>query len=418
MCMPTPPFCLVDLESRHPDVLKEFPNTEAAVAFEEECYQKKTSGEFSKESMHRIPKSQLSIGDGQKPPRPTPDEQHSDTRNVVRKGLDEAEERAEGRHMAMEGKTDAICRVLKAMQAMGEGKLDKQLKLEEIMLERAKAKAEKNEAFARRVEEGGCTELAQAELELALAQAKVRKIKDEHKIAKTRSKAEAVRKRGAAQIGEHAEETMRRKRKKMTAGGDNDPSPKSPSGSSSQGTVSSHCECASFLATTASTPSARGQQLVLGSPSIAADSASSGSASTKRSDAGGAPNHPPEPTREQLVGMIRAGHRREGCEGALTWQRAQAMLRWAAERLDSGDPYTVTMAGKGTHKLPHLKLMFGLTDENGMLPIYNFGLTKSGWKRVAPMPDFLQERAKELGANSCVINIYPDGAAHIAFHQD
>ena len=103
--------------------------------------------------------------------------------------------------------------------------------------------------------------------------------------------------------------------------------------------------------------------------------------------------------------MIRAGHRRGGCEGALTSQQAQAMLRWAVQRLASGDPYTVTMPGRSPHKLPHLKLMFGVPDENGMLPIYNFGLTKSGWKRVAPMPDFLLEHAKTLGVNSCVINI-------------
>ena len=72
-------------------------------------------------------------------------------------------------------------------------------------MERAKAKTKKNEAFARRVEAGGCTELAQAEFELALAQAKVRQIKDEQKIEKTRSKAEAARKMSTAQIGEPAE---------------------------------------------------------------------------------------------------------------------------------------------------------------------------------------------------------------------
>ena len=95
-----------------------------------------------------------------------------------------------------------------------DGELNKQLKLKEIKLERSKAKKEENEAFARRVEAGGYTELAQAEFELAKAQAKVRKIKDEQKIEKTRSKAEAARKRSAAQIGQPAEETMRRKRKK------------------------------------------------------------------------------------------------------------------------------------------------------------------------------------------------------------
>ena len=43
----------VDLESRNPDVLKEFPTKEATVAFEEECYQKKERGELQKELLSR-----------------------------------------------------------------------------------------------------------------------------------------------------------------------------------------------------------------------------------------------------------------------------------------------------------------------------------------------------------------------------
>ena len=135
-------------------------------------------------------------------------------------------------------------------------------------------------------------------------------------------------------------------------------------------------------------------------------------------DAGCTPSDPQEPTREQLVGMIRAGLRRAGCEGALTAQQSQDFLRWAEDRLASGDPYEVTMAGRSPHKLHHLKLMFGIPDEDGMLPIYNFGILKTVWRSVAPMPELLRERAKQVGANSCVINFYADGAAYIAFHQD
>lgn len=129
-------------------------------------------------------------------------------------------------------------------------------------------------------------------------------------------------------------------------------------------------------------------------------------------------------TREQLALAIRAGHRRAGCEGALTSQQAQGLLRWAEERLANGDPYTVMMAGRSPQKLHHLKLMFGVPDERGLLPIYNFGLTKAGWKRVAPMPELLQERANEIGRafgatpNNCVVNIYLTGADYIAPHQD
>ncbi len=63
----------VDLESRNPDVLKEFPTKEAAVAFEEECFQKKEKGELEKRLLHRIPKDMLTIQEHQKPPKPTAD---------------------------------------------------------------------------------------------------------------------------------------------------------------------------------------------------------------------------------------------------------------------------------------------------------------------------------------------------------
>ncbi len=88
----------IDLVSRNPDVLKEFATPEEAVAFEEECYQTKESGELDKKSLHRIPRSELTIQGNQKPPKPTSDEQHSETRNVVREGFDEAEEFAAKRH--------------------------------------------------------------------------------------------------------------------------------------------------------------------------------------------------------------------------------------------------------------------------------------------------------------------------------
>ncbi len=63
----------VDLESCNPDVLKEFPTKEAAVAFEEECFQRKEKGELEKRLLHRIPKDMLTIQEHQKPPKPTAD---------------------------------------------------------------------------------------------------------------------------------------------------------------------------------------------------------------------------------------------------------------------------------------------------------------------------------------------------------
>ncbi len=63
----------VDLESRNPDVLKEFPTKEAAVAFKEECFQRKEKGELEKRLLHRIPKDMLTIQEHQKPPKPTAD---------------------------------------------------------------------------------------------------------------------------------------------------------------------------------------------------------------------------------------------------------------------------------------------------------------------------------------------------------
>ena len=125
-------------------------------------------------------------------------------------------------------------------------------------------------------------------------------------------------------------------------------------------------------------------------------------------------------TRDELVQQIRAGHR----PGALAPQEAQALLDWAQARLSDGEPYVVTMAGRSPQPLHHLKLMYGIADEAGLLPIYNFGLTKAGWKRVAPMPELLQQRAEQIGRetgcrpNSCVVNIYLTGADYISAHQD
>ena len=99
----------------------------------------------------------------------------------------------------------------------------------------------------------------------------------------------------------------------------------------------------------------------------------------------------PRSTRDELVQQIRAGHR----PGALAPQEAQALLGWAQARLSDGEPYVVTMAGR-PQPLHHLKLMYGIADEASLLPIYNFGLTKIGWKRAAPMPELPQRRAEQI----------------------
>ena len=93
----------VDLESRTPDVLKEFADKDAALAFEEDCYQRR--GELKKE-LRRIPKSQLEMESKQMPPTPTSDEQQSHSHNVTCKGFQEAEDRAAKRKKILEGKID------------------------------------------------------------------------------------------------------------------------------------------------------------------------------------------------------------------------------------------------------------------------------------------------------------------------
>ena len=68
--------------------------------------------------------------------------------------------------------------------------------------------------------------------------------------------------------------------------------------------------------------------------------------------------------------------------------------------------------------------MYGTPDENGQLALYNFGLIKSSWKKVAAMPKLLQRRADQIGEetgttpNSCVVNFYASGDEYIAAHQD
>ena len=132
---------------------------------------------------------------------------------------------------------------------------------------------------------------------------------------------------------------------------------------------------------------------------------------------------PQELTRERLAQMIRAGHHRAGSHVSLASQQ-QELLRWAEERVASGEPYSVTMAGKSPQKLHRLKLMYGVADEKGLLPNYNFGLTKAGWKRAQLMPELLRRRAEQIGRetgttpNNCVVNIYLAGADYIAPQQD
>lgn len=71
---------------------------------------------MERKSLNRIIKSQLTIQDCQKPPKPTSDEQHSETRNVVREGFEEAEEQAANRHQILE---DNIENVVAEQQALG-----------------------------------------------------------------------------------------------------------------------------------------------------------------------------------------------------------------------------------------------------------------------------------------------------------
>ena len=121
-----------------------------------------------------------------------------------------------------------------------------------------------------------------------------------------------------------------------------------------------------------------------------------------------------------MVQKIRAGYRQR----ALAADQEQELLRWAEAQLKENKPYEVTMAGRSPQKLHHLKLMYGTRDRQDLLPIYNFGLTKAGWKKVAPMPELLQRRADQIGRetgttpNNCVVNIYLTGADYIAAHQD
>ena len=234
------------------------------------------------------------------------------------------------------------------------------MKLEEIKLERNKAKKNENEAFARRVEEGGCTELERARFELALAQAKVRKIQDEQKVEKKRSKAEPA-----------------------TA------------------------TTATTGAASTTEPAAKRSRGEPAAPGIGQPPMSAGSLDAQ-----------PMP-REELWRKILVGYHPQD----LAPDMANELLKWAEERVRADDPHEVVLAGR-RQKLPHLKLMFGIPDENGQLPLYNFGLTTDSWKRVAPMPELLRQRAdqicKNIGTkpNSCMVNFYNSGEAFTAVHQD
>ena len=69
---------ILNLDSRDPDVLKEFSSMEAAVAFEEESHLKRKELLANNESIADyfcIPKSQLTIPELQKCPAPTSEEQ-------------------------------------------------------------------------------------------------------------------------------------------------------------------------------------------------------------------------------------------------------------------------------------------------------------------------------------------------------
>ena len=75
------------------------------------------------------------------------------------------------------------------------------------------------------------------------------------------------------------------------------------------------------------------------------------------------------------------------------------------------------LAGRSSQKLHHLKLMYGTPDENGQIPLYNFGMTTDSWKKVAAMPKLLQRRADQIGKETgttpnncvCVVNFYRSG---------
>ena len=128
----------------------------------------------------------------------------------------------------------------------------------------------------------------------------------------------------------------------------------------------------------------------------------------------------PPLARETLAQQILAGHRPEFFSADI----GQEIRKWAQEMLASGEPYEATMAGRQPRKLNHLKLMYGTPDQDGLLPMYNFGIAIEDLRKTAPMPELLHRVARELlpicggiVPNNCLANIYRDGSHDTSKHQ-
>ena len=154
--------------------LRQFTDEAGIIAFEEERHASGTRpAHYSTQAKDTVPREQLAL-------EYVAAMEAMDNDVTIEEGHEtrvHLEQVAEGLHERLDH-----------LQETAEGKTDKQLKLEEKKLEVARAKAEQNEAFAQRAEAGKGTTLEQAEFELAVAQAKVRKIKEDARLEKKRKR--------------------------------------------------------------------------------------------------------------------------------------------------------------------------------------------------------------------------------------
>ena len=184
--------------------LQQFDSEDGWIAFEAERHAKGDKHPaWSAKARDTVPKEQLALDYLAAMDAMTTDAQMENHQTRVHQ-----EYVAEGLHDRHDDHDEKLDKLLE----LQEGKLNKQLQLEKVKMERANAKKDENEAFARRVEAGDGTTLEQAKLDAAKAQAKVRRIQEDLKIEKMREQTEKKEALAASRRAATAEEQPALKR--------------------------------------------------------------------------------------------------------------------------------------------------------------------------------------------------------------
>jgi hypothetical protein len=401
----------VDLVSRNPDVLREFPNKDAAVEFEEACYQKKQSGDLKKDDWNRIPKHQLDIQERQKPPKPASDEQHARTRNVVR-------EEVEALHESHAAATQRICASVDSLRPrpIAQQIVDRHAfvydpdgvhyenedgEVRRCDVDGARAQGRKycrllyalqpklkepHLYFCENEDGTHCTE-AKADLHHYSTKVEVKRAEDCLKPMLPKTLCDLQRQK--AHVVQEAGDTLYIQLIK---------------GQGRTHRISRFC--VEFLHPYAEMPEATVQ------PEKPPASADPRSAVIRK----------PLLTGDALKREILAGEHKDFFSADLE----REVIEWTRQRLEANDPYEVSMASGGRPiKLNHLKLQFGIPDSDGLLPIFNFGLLIEDQKRTEAMPPLLQQLADEIHRlfdgprpNHALVNLYTEAGHDTSKHQD